>query len=278
MGVVAVGSVRSCGVTTLVSVLAHVWAGERRLLVVEADPAGGSLAAGVGWAPEPSSVTLAAAARRGVDAAMMWAHCQHTAAGTAVLAGPASAEQATSALAVLVQAGFAGRLAELDGDAIVDCGRLGPASPALGLWDGADVALLVLRPTVADLHAVAAWIEGHRPRAERLGLVVAGPGDFPDGEIAAALGVEVWARLPWDPRTAAALAGGEVSARALRVAPLARAGRSLADGITEYLPPPAGQESGSGPERPSVGMEPLGPWVVLPAGTPHGDHRRRARR
>ena len=45
MAVVALGSVRSCGVTTLALALAATWPKERRVLLVEADPAGGTLAA-----------------------------------------------------------------------------------------------------------------------------------------------------------------------------------------------------------------------------------------
>ena len=45
MSVVAVASVRSCGVTTLTAGLAMVWPSQRHRLVIEADPAGGMLAA-----------------------------------------------------------------------------------------------------------------------------------------------------------------------------------------------------------------------------------------
>ena len=72
MGVVALGSVRSCGTTTVAVALAATWPAVRRVLVVELDPAGGSLAAASGWAAEPSLVTLAAAARRSSDPEAIW--------------------------------------------------------------------------------------------------------------------------------------------------------------------------------------------------------------
>ena len=87
---VAFGSVRSCGVTTLALSLAATWPAERRVLLVEADPAGGTLAAGSGWAAEPNLVSLAAAARRGGDPSLVWDHCQQLPGEVAVLAGPSA--------------------------------------------------------------------------------------------------------------------------------------------------------------------------------------------
>jgi hypothetical protein len=75
MTVVAVGSVRSCGVTTLALGLAATWPTGRQVVLVEADPAGGTLAAASGWPPEPGLVSLAAAARRGGDPGLLWEHC-----------------------------------------------------------------------------------------------------------------------------------------------------------------------------------------------------------
>ena len=63
MGVVVIGSVRSCGTTTVAVALAATWPPGRRVLVVELDPAGGSLAAASGWAAEPSRPARFAALR-----------------------------------------------------------------------------------------------------------------------------------------------------------------------------------------------------------------------
>ena len=56
-----------------------------------------------------------------------------------------------------------------------------------------------------------------------------------DTEIAEALGVEVLARLPWDPDAAEALVSVPASARELRLAPLVRAARTLADQLATEL-------------------------------------------
>ncbi len=222
---VAFGSVRSCGVTTLALSVAATWPAERRVLLVEADPAGGTLAAGSGWAAEPSLVSLAAAARRGGDPSLVWDHCQLLPGGGAVLAGPPSGERARTALTMLDQ--LLGRLDELDADVLLDCGRLDLGSPLGRLWEQSDRAVLAVRPRLADLQALATWLEG--PPSGRLGLVTIGDGPFADTEIAETLGVEVLTRLPWDPTAAEAMLSAPASSRQLRLAPLTRAARTFAD-------------------------------------------------
>jgi len=230
MAVVTFGSVRSCGVTTLSLALAATWPSERRVLLVEADPAGGTLAAASGWPVEPSLVSLAASARRGGDPSMVWEHCHHLPGDAAVLAAPALGEQARSALGMLGP--LLGRLAELDGDVLVDCGRLDPGSPGVTLWERTARRLLVVRPRLADLQALASWSE-NRALDGRVGLVTVGEGPYPDAEVTEALGLEVLARMPWDPDGAEALLSVPASARQVRLAPIARAARTLADRLTQ---------------------------------------------
>ncbi len=123
MSVVAVGSVRSCGCSTLTLGLAATWpSGDRRALLVEADPAGGTLAAAAGWPAEPGLVSLAAAARHGGDPGLVFEHCQALPGRALAVAGPASAEQTRPALAMLRP--LLGGLCVLDAEVLVDCGRL----------------------------------------------------------------------------------------------------------------------------------------------------------
>jgi hypothetical protein len=236
---VTFGSVRSCGVTTLALSLAATWPAEQRMLLVEADAAGGTLAAGAGWPSEPSMVSLAAAARRGGDPSLVWDHCQQLPGGAAVLAGPPSPEHARTALTMLDP--LLGRLGELDADVLVDCGRLDLCSPPGRLWERTDRVVLAVRPRLADLHALATWLEALPFDGGRLGLVTVGDGPFADTEIAEALGVEVLARLPWDPPAAEALVSMPASARELRLAPLTRAARTFANQLAKEHsrnPPP----------------------------------------
>lgn len=222
----AFGSVRSCGVTTLTLGLAATWSTDRRVLLVEADPAGGTLAAASGWPAEPNLVSLAAAARRGGDPGLVWEHCHELPDGAAVLPAPSSAEQTRNALRMLGP--LLGRLGELDDDVLVDCGRLDPGSVALDLWDRAERPVLVGRPRLADLQALASWLNGHQLNQE-VGLVIIGEGPYPDAEITEAIGLNVLSRLPWDPGAAEALVSMSASARQLRMAPLVRSARTLAD-------------------------------------------------
>src|SRR5271155_1346944 len=158
MTVVAVASVRSCGVTTLTAGLAMVWPGQRQRLVVEADPAGGVLAAASGLPPEPGLVSLAAATRRHDEPTVAFEHCQTLPDGTPILCGPPTSERARSALTML--SGLLGRLGELDADVFVDCGRFEPAASNAVLFERADLGVLVVRPRLADLHALGAFLQG----------------------------------------------------------------------------------------------------------------------
>jgi len=228
--VVALGSVRSCGVTTLGLALAATWPPERRVLLVEADPAGGTLAAASGWPAEPSQVSLAASARRGGDPSLVWEHCHRLPGDAAVLAAPALGEQSRSALGMLGP--LLGRLGELDGDVLVDCGRLDAGSPSVTLWERAERSLLVARPRLTDLQTLASWSE-NRGLDLRAELVTVGDGPYPDREVTEALGLEVLARMPWDPEAAEALISVPASARQVRLSPLVRAARTLADRLTQ---------------------------------------------
>ena len=234
---VAFGAVRSCGVTSSALVLACGWPGcrslERNVVLAECDPAGGSLAARLGLAPEPGLVSLAAAARRRAEPGLVLEHCQSTSGGPAVLVGPPSGEQSHAALALL--AGVLGHLGDLEGDVLVDCGRLDPSSPVLGVFASAGLSVLLVRPELADLHALAAWLPAHRARIPRLGVVLVGSGPYPPGEVSEALDVEVLGALPHDPPGAALLATAGASGRAASRTALPRAARSLAEGLAARL-------------------------------------------
>jgi hypothetical protein len=232
MNILAFGSVRSCGVTTLATVIAATWPNDRRVVLMELDRAGGTLGAASGWPAEPSLVTLAAAGRRGSDPALVWEHCQHLPGGRPVLAAPASAELARSALAMLTW--LPHHLDELKADVLVDCGRLDVETPEFAVLDSADRVVLVARPRLAELHALATW--GETRSWGRVSLVTIGDGPYTDAEISDALGIEVLGRLPWDPEAVDALMALPVTDRQLRLTPLVRSARSLADHLAGTEP------------------------------------------
>jgi hypothetical protein len=239
MGVVVLGSVRSSGTTTLAVGLAATWPRDRRALVVEADPAGGTLAAACGWPPAPSLVSLAAAVRRHGDPETIWAHCHHLPGGASVLAAPAGADQARSAAGMA--APLLGRLGELDADVLIDLGRLDPTLAMPELAEQAGRVVLTARPALADLHALATFVEvrvsGDASLWERLGLVLVGDGPYPDAEIAGALELEVLGHLPFDPEAAGLCCVLPALDRRLRLSPLVRAARSLAEALADDLAP-----------------------------------------
>ena len=239
MAVVVLASVRSCGTTTLAVALAATWPRGRKVVLVELDPAGGTLAASSRWAAEPSLVTLAAAARRTSDPEAIWSHCQRLPGGAPVLAAPVAAEQARNATRML--SGLLGRLDELDADVLVDAGRLDPPAALPGVATGASRLMLCARPRLPDLNALASFLDSE-PGSElvgagRPGLVVVGDGPYPDAEITEALGVGVLGRLPCDPQAAELLTVVPATDRRLRLSPLVRAARSLAEDLAAETAP-----------------------------------------
>ena len=283
MAVVVLGSVRSCGKTTSAVALAATWPAGRKVVLVELDPAGGTLAASSGWPAEPSLVSLAAAARRTSDPEAIWAHCQHLPGGAAVLSAPGAAEQAHGAAVML--SGLLGRLGELDADVLVDAGRLDPTAPLPGVAMEASRLVLCARPRISDLHALAAFLNtgpgAGLLESGRLRLVVVGDGPYPDAEIADALGVEVLGRLPWDEGGAECLVTVPATDRRLRLSPLVRAARSLATAIVAdvvHAPEtvPASGHDDAVPPRRRQGRRLLRPFgVPSTAGTAGADEVRR---
>lgn len=254
---VALGSVKaSPGVTTTAVAFAATWPPGRQVTVVEADPAGGDLAARYGLPGEPSLLTLAAAARRDPAPDVAVRHCQHLPGGLAVLLAPASADQAQVALGMLSPAD--GLLGGIDGDVLVDAGRLDPRSAALALAGSCELLVICVRPVLAELHHLAARVETLRSVSARLGVVLVGDGDYPPAEIADALAVEVLGVLPADSHGAGLLAGQAASLRTLGRLALLRSARSLAETICTRLAPvspPGAAEPRTGPGEDDLAEE-----------------------
>ncbi len=234
MSRVALGSVKaSPGVTTTVVALAATWPAGRQVTVVEADPAGGDLAARYGLPSEPNLLTLAAATRREPAPHVTSRHLQHLPGGLAVLLAPASADQAQAALGMLGTDGAL--LGGIDGDVLLDAGRLDPRSAAPALVGSCELLVICVRPVLAELHHLAARVEALRTTSTQLGVVLVGDGAYPPAEIANALEVEVLGVLPYDARGAGLLAGQAASPRALGRLALLRSARSLAETICARL-------------------------------------------
>jgi hypothetical protein len=178
-------------------------------VVVECDPTGGDLAARFGLRPVPGLVSLAAAARRDPDPALIGQHSQFLPGGLRVVPGPVAADQARAALRVLAAREphvlrSAGNL--VNAAVIVDVGRIDLASPALPVVRGADAVLLLARPLVDELSHVATLLAAVPTWTRTPGLVLVGSG-YPVRDVERELGIPVMAVLPNDPRAAKALTG-----------------------------------------------------------------------
>lgn len=254
MSRVALGSVKaSPGVTTTVVALAATWPAGRQVTVVEADPAGGDLAARYRLPGEPSLLTVAAATRREPASDVAGRHLQHLPGGLAVLVAPASADQAQAALGMLSPAGAL--LGGIDGDVLVDAGRLDPRSAARALVGSCELLVICVRPVLAELHHLAARVEALRSVSGRLGIALVGGGGYQPAEIADALEVEILGVLPSDAHGAGLLGGQAASPRALRRLALLRSARSLAETICSRLAPaspPGADEPKTGPGNDDV--------------------------
>jgi hypothetical protein len=221
----------SPGVTTTVLALAARWPASWRRVLIEADPAGGDLAARYGLPLTPGLVSLAAAARRSTDPDLVWEHAQELPGGLPVVAGPTRADQAHAALAAACGAdGHAGVLGAFAGRgdvvAIVDCGRLDRDSAISQVIEAADQLLLVARPRADELAHLAARAEQIALGPAHTRLLLMGSG-YPAGEVAREVGLSVLGSVPHDPRTAAALSGHAASRPRAR-ARLARAATRIA--------------------------------------------------
>ena len=135
------------------------------------------------------------------------------------------------------------RLGDVDLDVVVDAGRLGPLGlpPAL-LERSALTAVLLgssLRAVLAARVQLPVLAEGQRTGSgarPRTGLVVVDEGHpYRGTEIGKALGLEVVARLPHDPLSAAHFSDGAPQHRRFAGAPLVKAVRSTASTFSGVL-------------------------------------------
>ena len=142
------------GVTTAALALAAVWA--RPVLLAECDPAGGDLifrfpgTEGGRLDPRRGVLSLAVAARRGLQLHQVWEHTQKVHGGLDVLLGVTNAEQGAGLN--LLWGPLGKLLAGIpQADVIADCGRVGPDGPIYDLLAEAATVVLVTRPSLGDV-------------------------------------------------------------------------------------------------------------------------------
>ena len=147
MALIAVAADKGApGVTTTALALAAVW--PRPVLLAECDPAGGDLlyrlpaAEGGRLDQRRGLLSLAVAARRGLQPQQVWEHAQKLNGGLDILIGVADAEQGAGLNCC------GGRSAgcwppSRQADVIADCGRLGVDGPVYDLLAEASSIVLL---------------------------------------------------------------------------------------------------------------------------------------
>jgi hypothetical protein len=200
--------------------------------LVEADPAGGDLAAFLGLPTDPGMASLAAASRHQSAWPDARAHAQGLPTGGWTLLGstdPGQAAASVSTLATRLHLALASTAAA----AVVDCGRWQTACPAGALVNGATATIVCVRPSVAAIEAVRVRAEDLWQATDgRLGLAVMGETPYGPDEVEAATGLPVLAMIPFDRRGRDALLGGQ-RVRAVERLPMVRAARSLLDRLRQ---------------------------------------------
>lgn len=244
MSLVAVGSAHgSPGVTTTVLGLAAAWpaATGRDVLVVEADPDGGVLAARFNeLSADKTLADVAVDIRRTFSVERVMESTRKLWGGVPVVVAPPSAERSHSALVACVERLAIGLSESEEVDALVDVGRLTARSPCLPLVRDAGIAVLVTRPTFEDVAIVAPRVAELSAQGCEIGLVVVGEGPYPPAEVAATVGAALVGTVPADPRAAGLLAGGPGSDRRLRRSLLWRSLNELAVRLSSAVNPVVG--------------------------------------
>jgi hypothetical protein len=250
-------------------------------VLMEADPAGGDLAARFGLAQGTGLAAMAVASRHSDQSPDPSTWTRILPLGVSVVpAAPGTA--ATAALSSLAGQGLP-LLSVLAGAypvVVVDAGRWEPGSPANELLAQCQVVLLVARPVLEQIRQCEALISPLR----RLGadvrlLLVEAAGGWPAAEVGAVLGLPVAGVLPDDGQGAGVLAGRLVPRNGFRARvlsswtrlPLPRACHSLARALAPDPPteepktaaaPAAAAADGSTPAEPAGGPA---PWADLAA-------------
>jgi hypothetical protein len=183
MALIAVAADKGApGVTTASVALAAVW--PRPVLLAECDPAGGDLvyrlpaADGGRLDPRRGLLSLAVAARRGLQPHQVWEHAQKLRGGLDILSGVSGAEQGAG-LELLW--GSVGRVlaAVPQADVIADCGRLGVDGPVYDLLAQASALILLTRVSLGEVirlrdrvNVLAAALQRRGRPAGRIEVVV----------------------------------------------------------------------------------------------------------
>jgi hypothetical protein len=303
MALIAVAADKGApGVTTSAVALAAVW--PRPVLLAECDPAGGDIvyrlpaADGTRLDPKRGLLSLAVAARRGLQPHQVWEHAQKLHGGLDVLAGVTSAEQGAGLDALWgVVGGLLSRIPQAD--VIADCGRIGRDGPFYDLLAEAEAIVLITRASLAEVvrlrdraTVLASGLQRRGRPGARVGVVViADHKTFKTAlaEVGQALGdgrgpAAVIGGLAYEPKSADQLRGqwGGKLDKSLLIRTAREIAAFLASQVPETQLPAAGgyaprgpaprghipPEAGAQPSRPGAGHGVTGPPPASAGGRP----------
>lgn len=258
MTTIAVCSVKHApGATTLALALATAWAagGDADAVLIEADPAGGDLAARLAVPFDPGLASLAASVRHAGAELRLAEHVRPLPCGGRAVLAPSAPDEAAVAVAAV-----ADRLAAEAGSrqaSVVDCGRWHGSSGASALIAHADHVLVVVPADLAGLDHLMARIDAIESLAgRRLALALAASGPYRPDDVEAITGVPVVATVPRDRRGVHALhVGGRGAHRSLIV----RTARS----ILERLVPTTAAAPAASAAPADVAAGPAGAPIAL---------------
>ena len=231
----------SPGVTSTVLGLAATWhdATGRHVLVVEANPDGGVLAARFnGLRADRTLADVAVEVRRQFDVDTVLTSAQSLWSGIPVVVSPPSAEQAASAIAASAERLAAGLAALDDLDILVDVGRLTTRSPAVPLARRAVTTVLVTRPTFDAVASLTTRVGELRGRGCDVEVATIGDQPYSPQDVAEAVDATLVAALPEDARASAAFAGGGGRGRRVARSLLWRTLADLAVRLVAHVPTP----------------------------------------
>lgn len=231
------------GVTTVALGLALAWPAP--VLLVEADPAGGTIRHGYGQGADLSGRSMLGwhvAARRIGAREATWANAVRLEGECWLVPGVDTPAQAAS----IDYAALAATLTGLGVDILVDAGRI-PGPVGIGpLVAAADKTVVVLRSTLASVHAAQsaanhiADLAGSTSvgaigvEADSLVSVVVGAGrPYPLGDVRAAMthAAPLAGEVAWDPMTAAVLSDGGPAPRRFDATAFMRSASRLASAL-----------------------------------------------
>ena len=222
---------------------------DRKVLLLEADRSGGSLAVRYQLPRQPGLITLAAAGHHGLTRDELWNHAQELPGGLGVIVAP---EREDRIAPILADGGKRlGRwLADLpDIDVVADCGRIDSKAIDSGLVSQADRVYLLARPRAEEIQPGAALAARARQLDMDVEWLLIGDRPHDPVEVAEVTGVPVAAILPDDSRGAEAILEGRSDGRGNR-GRLARAIQSFAIGIDNNdQPGPSEGSPGSDTEQ-----------------------------